>query len=118
VPDFIEECFAGAPRTKAWYERLNDATGPDPEIIEASAALQIAKQAGPRLIAASADGREPQGLDVGEQVCVAPDDYGQDWVTGTLVYADAQRVTLARSTDNLDTINVHFPRAGYLLRRV
>jgi len=118
VPDFIEECFAGAPRTKAWFERLNDATSPDPEIIEASKALEIANQAGPQLVAASAEGREPQGLDVGELVSVAPDDYGQDWVTGTLVYADAQRVIIARSTDDLGTINMHFPRAGYLVRRV
>ena len=118
VPDFVAECFEGAPRTKAWYERLNEATGPDPEILTPGAALEIARETGPRLVAAVADGREPQGLDVGEQIAVAPDDYGQDWVTGTLVHADAQRVIIARSTDDLDTINVHFPRAGYLVRRV
>ena len=118
VPEFAEECFKQAPYTKAWYQRLNDATGPDPEVIEAGAALKIAKSTGPRLVSASADGREPQGLDAGEQVAVAPDDYGQDWVTGTLVHADAQRIIIARSTDDLDTINVHFPRVGYFVRRV
>jgi glutathione S-transferase len=118
VPDFVEACFEGAPRTKAWYQRLNEATGPDPEVITAQEALEIAEAAGPRLVAAIADGREPQGLAPGEQVAIAPDDYGKDWVEGTLVHADAQRIIIARATETLGTINVHFPRAGYLVRRV
>ena len=118
VPDFVEECFEGAPRTKAWYERLNQATGPDPEIINAKQALEIAKGGGPRLLAAVANGQEPQGFAPGEHVSVAPDDYGKDWVEGTLVHADAQRVIIARSSEELGTLNVHFPRAGYLVRRV
>lgn len=118
VPEFVEECFGGAPRTKAWFERLNDASGPDPEEIDAMHALEIAEAAGPRLVATSADGREPQSLVSGEPVAVAPDDYGKDWVEGTLVHADAQRVIIARSTQTLGTINVHFPRAGYLVRRL
>jgi len=118
VPDFVEDCFVGAPRTKAWYERLNQATGPDPEPVDAKEALAIAKAAGPRLVAAVANGKEPQGFAPGEEVSVAPDDYGKDWVDGTLVHADAQRIIIARSSEDLGTLNVHFPRAGYLVRRV
>ncbi len=118
VPDFVEECFEGAPRTKAWYQRLNEATGPDPEVITSQDALEVAGATGPRLVAAIADGREPQGLAPGQQVSVAPDDYGKDWVEGTLVHADAQRIIIARATETIGTINVHFPRAGYLVRRI
>lgn len=118
VPEFVEECFAGAPRTKAWFERLNEATGQAGEPLSAKDALKIAEQAGPRLVAAAANGKEPQGFAPGEQVAVAPDDYGQDWVEGTLVHVDAQRIILSRSTDEIGTISVHFPRAGYLVRRV
>ena len=117
LPDFVESCFEQAPYTKAWYKRLCETTGPDPEEIDASLALDIARQSGPRLVAAVADGNEPQGLDVGEYVAVAPDDYGQDWVEGTLVHIDGQRTIIARGTNDLQTVNVHFPRAGYLVRR-
>jgi len=117
MPDFVDACFEAAPRTKGWYERLNEATGPDPEVITSKDALDVAKTAGPRLVAASTDRREPQGLQPGEQVAVAPDDYGKDWVEGTLVYIDTQRTIIARATDEIGTINVHFPRAGYLVRR-
>ncbi|MEO1408073.1 MAG: glutathione S-transferase [Pseudomonadota bacterium] len=118
VPDFAEECFAQAPRTKAWYDRLNETTGQAPEKLDSKEALAIAKKAGPRLVAAVAGGAEPQGLEPGEKVAVAPDDYGKDWVEGTLVHADDQRVIISRTADEVETINVHFPRAGYMVRRV
>lgn len=118
LPAFLEDCFAGAPRTKAWYERLTAANGQEPELVDPSEALRIANLTGPRLLAATADGREPQGLVPGEMVSVAPDDYGKDWVEGTLVHADAQRIIIFRSTETVGSINVHFPRAGYLVRRV
>lgn len=118
VPDFVADCLAGAPRTKAWYKRLSDATGQTPENIESKQALEIARLAGPRLLAAIAAGSEPQALAPGQIVAVAPDDYGKDWVEGTLVHADAQRIIIARVTDDVGTVNVHFPRAGYMVRRV
>ena len=118
LPGFADECFREAPRTKAWFERLNEAEGQRPEPLDAAEALAIAQRAGPRLVAAVAGGEEPQGLRPGERVAVAPDDYGKDWVEGTLVHADAQRVSISRGSDAVETINVHFPRAGYLVRRI
>lgn len=118
VPDFAENCFRHAPRTRAWYERLNEATGQQPSPLEAEKALAIARAAGPRLVAAIAAGEEPQDLMPGERVAIAPDDYGKDWVEGTLVHADAQRISISRASDEVETINVHFPRAGYLVRRL
>ena len=118
VPDFANECLADAPRTKAWFERLNDCTGPDPEILTPQQALEIAFAAGPRLVAAVAEGARTNTIAPGEKVAVAPDDYGQDWVEGTLVHADAQRVIISRQSEAAGNINVHFPRAGYLLRRI
>lgn len=115
VPDFVDECFASAPLTQAWYERLEEAEGQAPEMINGTDALAIAKQAAPRLVSASTLA-EPQGLTAGQSVAVAPDDYGRDWVTGELVHADAQRIILQRSSDEAETIHVHFPRSGFLVR--
>jgi len=114
VPDFANDCLERAPRTKAWFERLRETTGQEPIKMSAQDALDIAKQAGPRLLAAS--DRDPGGLNPGQQVEVAPDDYGQDWVPGTLVQADARTIVISRTSDTLGTLNVHFPRAGYLVR--
>ena len=79
-------------------------------------AVAIARDAAPRLVAATTR-NEPQGFAPGEHVAVAPDDYGQDWVEGELVHADSQRVILQRISPEAETLHVHFPRAGFLVRR-
>lgn len=116
VPEFANECLERAPRTKAWFERLRETTGQEPIQMTSQEALEVSKQAGPRLLMAS--DRDLGGLSPGQDVEVAPDDYGQDWVTGTLVQADSRSIVISRTTDELGTLNIHFPRAGYIVRPV
>jgi hypothetical protein len=116
VPDFMNACFETAPLTHDWYARLAAVEGQAPETITSQRALDIAKNCAPRLVAATTD-YEPQQFASGEKVAVAPDDYGIDWVKGDLVHADAQRIILKHFTPEAETIHVHFPRAGYLVRR-
>lgn len=117
VPNFVDECFDRAPLTRDWFNRLSEFEPREPEVITGAEALALGKAAAPRLIAATAT-YEPQGLAPGERVAVAPDDYGKDWVEGELVHADSQRIILQRSSEDTETIHVHFPRAGYLARRL
>lgn len=116
VPGFAEACFESAPLTRAWYDRLCQVEGQIPETIAPDAAIAIARDAAPRLVAATTR-NEPQGFAPGERVAVAPDDYGQDWVEGELVHADSQRIILRRHSERAETLHVHFPRAGFLVRR-
>lgn len=118
VPDFLASCLDDAPLVKDWYERLSKSDGQSPEKLTSERALDIARDAGPRLKAATVDEAEPQGLMLGERVAVAPDDYGRDWVEGDLVHADDQCVILQRVDPRVESLHVHFPRAGYLVRRV
>ncbi len=117
APDFVNACFDDAPMTKAWFERLNEAEGQKPERIDAAAAIDIARPAGPRLTSATAR-NEPQDLKPGERIAIAPDDYGRDWVDGDLVHADAVRIIIRRFDERVETVNVHFPRAGYVVKRI
>lgn len=117
LPEFIQECFDRAPLTKDWFNRLGEYKPREPEVISGEEALAIGKAAAPRLIAATAT-YEPQGLVPGERIAVAPDDYGKVWVEGELVHADSQRIILQRRSDEAETLHVHFPRAGYLARRL
>lgn len=117
LPDFLAKCFETADLTQAWFERLREFEGQEPETITSGEALEIAKHSAPRLVMATTR-YEPQALTPGEMVAVAPDDYGQDWVEGELVHADSQRVILQRTSDEANTLHVHFPRAGYLVRRI
>lgn len=58
--------------------------------------------------------QDPQGLWVGQSVTVKPDlNGGEQPVSGTIRFADAQTVVVERSADDVGTVCVHFPRAGY-----
>ncbi|MEM6499838.1 MAG: glutathione binding-like protein, partial [Pseudomonadota bacterium] len=115
VPDFLNRCFETAPLTRDWYQRLKAFSGPAPEILSGPDALDIALRAAPRLKPASTVG-ELQDFQPGHKVAVAPDDYAKDWVEGDLVIANAERVIIARQNEQVDTIHVHFPRVGYVVR--
>lgn len=57
---------------------------------------------------------DPQGLEVGKLVTVSPDlDGGEQPVDGKVRYADAYTVAIERTTDDVGTVCVHFPRTGY-----
>lgn len=62
------------------------------------------------------DGNDPQGLAPGMQVAVSPDvDGGEPPVAGTVVAVSCDTITLRRSEPETGNLNVHFPRAGYLV---
>lgn len=57
---------------------------------------------------------DPQGLQPGDSVTVHPDvNGGEQPVHGIVRMADANTIALDRSTMDVGTVCVHFPRAGY-----
>jgi glutathione S-transferase len=118
LPEFVAEVLALHPLTAEWDERLTaEADGPEPETVSPEQAIEIARDAAPRLVSVTS-GYEPRGLKPGDRIAVAPDDYAQDWVEGTLVHSDPQRIILKRFDARAETIHVHFPRAGYHVKRL
>ena len=57
---------------------------------------------------------DPQGLKVGEMVTVQPDvDGGEQPVTGKVRFANSETIVLEHTAEEIGTVCVHFPRAGY-----
>ncbi len=57
---------------------------------------------------------DPQGLEFGQSVTISPDvDGGEQPVDGKIRFADAETITIERRADDVGTVCVHFPRAGY-----
>ena len=117
VPDFAKACLREAPRVQDWYDRISEIKGQEAELITAEQALDISRQAAPRLLAASA-GTEPQGLRPGDRVAISPDDTAPCWVKGELVSAHPDHLTLQKVDDAISTLHIHFPRAGYLVKKL
>ena len=57
---------------------------------------------------------DPQDLQIGTWVSVSPDlDGGEQPVEGKVRYADVDTIGIDRTTEDVGTVCVHFPRAGY-----
>ncbi|MBL8352507.1 MAG: glutathione S-transferase family protein [Burkholderiaceae bacterium] len=74
-------------------------------------------------VAAGAAGHAPVavqpglGFDAGQAVSVFATDYGSDPVAGTLVGLTPDSVTLRRTDPRAGTVQVHFPRFGFQIRK-
>lgn len=103
------------PRVRAWMERV--AALGHGTCVPASAkdALAVAREREPQPVDAPATPL-PEGIAAGEAVTLTPLDEDAP-ARGTLVAADTTRVVLQSEHPMTGTVHVHFPRAGYRLRR-
>lgn len=115
VPKTAAELMTGLDRLTAWAGRIQSIGHGDRREITGAQALALARDAEPAEAPAH-DANDPLGLAPGAAVLVSADDYGRDPVAGTLVAATPQRVVIARQADGPGRLNVHFPRAGYVVR--
>jgi len=86
------------------------------EEFSAQEALAQARAARPRELPESSEGAAEARSALGNPVSIAPADYGRAGVEGTLVAVTAERYILARETEQLGSVHVHFPHEGYELR--
>lgn len=92
----------------AWRDRMTGFGHGAPDPLSGNAALDIAANTDPAPLA--------EGVRVEPRAAaIAPADYMRDETRGDLVGETAQSWILARHTDRLGTVHVHFPKAGYTL---
>ena len=114
VPAMAEELTAGLGRLQAWRSRMRAIGHGERREMTPAEALAVAKAATPAA-RSDHDPADPLGLAPGAAVMVMADDYGRDPIAGTLVAANAGRVVVAREDPALGRLQVHFPRAGYIV---
>jgi glutathione S-transferase len=112
----LEHDLAPFPRATAWRARIAViGRGAHAEMAPAEA-LAVASGSEPENpLHIAHDPDDPSGLSPGAAVTVSADDYGRDPVAGTLLAANSQGIVISRRTAGLGQMNLHFPRAGYVL---
>ncbi len=60
---------------------------------------------------------DEHGIALGEKVAISAEKFGLEASVGELVAATATRYTLRRQDERAGSINVHFPRLGFALKR-
>ncbi|OHY82897.1 glutathione S-transferase family protein [Marinobacter sp. AC-23] len=101
------------PKVSAWLLRMKAFGHGQPEELSANDAAVRAKISQPRALPPTEGNAQ-----LSQQVTIAPDDYGRDPVSGTLVYTDKNVTILARETHEVGLVHVHFPKQGFRVRPV
>lgn len=114
TPQIGAALLAGFDRLQAWRARVAAIGHGRRSEMTTQEALDVARAAEPAAYDHH-DAADPSGLKPGAAVSVMADDYGRDPIAGALVAINAHRVVIARTDPALGRLNVHFPRAGYIV---
>lgn len=108
------DAVADYAKLNAWADRMKGFGHGTYTEMDGKEALAIAAKAQPM---AMPGGVQPNalGLSLNDTVSVTPDDTGRDPVVGQLVALDAQSITIRRASEETGDVQVHFPRAGFIL---
>jgi glutathione S-transferase len=112
-----EELLASFPKVGAWRARMRAIGHGERSEMSGAEALKVARDSEPAPVPAH-DPADPLGFSPGDLVSISADDYGRDAIAGHLAALTPERVVIARDTDDLGRLHVHFPRIGYLIARV
>jgi glutathione S-transferase len=112
----LEHDLAAFPRASAWRERVAAiGYGAHAEMSPAEALRIAAASEQDETLQIDHDPADPSGLSPGASVTVSADDYGRDPIAGSLVAAGPEAIVISRQSPELGRVNLHFPRAGYVL---
>ena len=105
------------PLLKDWMTRMKAIGHGVHEKMTAELALEAANQATPGDVTQMAFVNE-HGIDLGSEVTITADNFGLEPTQGTLVAATKTRLILRREDQRTGVVHVHFPRNGFILKKV
>jgi len=110
----VAHLLADYPAVSTWLDRLLAIGHGSHQDLASGDAVAIAAAASSHAPVAVQPGL---GLDAGQAVTVFAIDYGGDPVAGTLVGLTPESVTLRRTDPRAGTVQVHFPRFGFQIKK-
>ena len=113
----IDSILDATPLVRDWYKRMSAFGHGKEHTLTAADAIQAAKNAQPVPLTDDVF-QDEHGFLLGTQVTVAADSFGTEPTQGKLVAATRTRLTLERSDPLTGTVHVHFPRMGFIMKKV
>jgi glutathione S-transferase len=105
------------PLLKDWMSRMKAIGHGTSEKMSSEMAVEVAKNATPNDVSQLTFVDE-HGIALGSAVTVTADNFGLEPTPGILVAASKTRLTLRREDERAGTVHVHFPRNGFILKKV
>ncbi|MCX7262071.1 MAG: glutathione S-transferase family protein [Burkholderiales bacterium] len=105
------------PLLKDWMARMKAIGHGQYEKMKSDQAIEVAKNATPVDVSQLAF-VDDHGIALGSEVTITADNFGLEPTPGFLVAATKTRLVLRREDDRAGTVHVHFPRNGFILKKV
>lgn len=106
----LHELFSPFDNVMAWFKRMQEFGHGSFEMISGQEAIDAAVDAEPEGIG---EATFLENLPAGAKVNVMPIDYGFQPVTGELLSADFEQISIVRTDEQVGRVVVHFPRMGF-----
>jgi glutathione S-transferase len=105
------------PLIKDWMARMKAIGHGTSEKMKSDQAIDVAKNASPVDVSQLAFVDE-HGIALGSDVTITADNFGLEPTPGVVGAATKTRLTLRREDERAGTVHVHFPRNGFILKKV
>ena len=105
------------PAVLAWMDRMADIGHSSFEKCSAADALAVSADATPAPLHDDIF-QDEHGIALGSQVVIKSENFGLEPSQGELIAATRMHYTLRRTDERAGTVHVHFPRIGYILKKV
>jgi len=105
------------PDVRAWVDRMLAIGHGDNTAMTASDAIAVAHSAKPAALDPGQFFQDEHGIALGSQVVIQAESFGTEPTAGELVAATRTRYTVRRTDPRAGTVQVHFPRIGFVMKR-
>ena len=105
------------PAVLQWMDRMADIGHASFEKSGAADALAVASSSTPLALHDDIF-QDEHGIALGSQVTIRSENFGLEPTQGELLAATRMHYTLRRTDERAGTVHVHFPRIGYILKKV
>jgi glutathione S-transferase len=105
------------PAVLAWMDRMDAMDHSSFEKFSAADAIALAAASTPAVLRDDVF-QDEHGIALGSQVTVRSENFGLEPTQGELIAATRMHYTLRRTDERAGTVHVHFPRIGYVLKKV
>ncbi len=113
----VASILDATPLLKDWMARMKAIGHGQHDKMKSDQAVEVAKHATPEDVSQLAF-VDDHGIALGSEVTITADNFGLEPTPGILVAATKTRLTLRRHDERAGTVHVHFPRNGFILKKV
>ncbi|MDP2817661.1 MAG: glutathione S-transferase family protein [Polaromonas sp.] len=118
VADILEH----TPAVPEWMDRMKAIGHGEMEKSDAASAIAVAAAAEPMKpghgLLTDSTFQDEHGIPLGSRVSITAESFGPEPTEGELLAATRTHYTLSRTDERVGKVHVHFPRIGYVLKKI